>query len=76
MPIYDYHCDKCQQNFESYHPYADDEPEDCQNEDCDGKGKRIPHTSQNLKQPRYVLPPKAQKKFGERGMVPHRPARW
>lgn len=73
MPMYDYLCKK-HGVFESYHPYMDDGPEDCP--ECKALCPRVAHKEQRLKNPGYVRPPLAKKKWGEKGLVPHRPARW
>ena len=73
MPIYDYQC-ACGEVFEEYNPYMNDDPMKCP--DCGQKAPRIHARNQKLKQPRYVRPPLAKKKWGEKGRVPHKPARW
>lgn len=75
MPIYDYFCGNCLNNFESFHSKMDNEPEPCPN--CGSLGVRVTHFhNQNLRRPDYIPPPKASRKFGEDRPTPHVRKRW
>ena len=74
MPIYDYHCEKCEFTFEDWHTRLDYDPEPCPK--CGELSLRIPHMWQHLRNPGRTLPPKATRRFGESRRWHHKRARW
>lgn len=75
MPIYEYRCESCEKDFESFHSRMDEEPEECP--DCGKLSERISHLNrQHINKPEYVPPPKARKVWGEKNKMPPRPNRW
>ena len=43
---------------------------------CGAKSRRVANSNQNLCSSRYVPPPKAKRKFGDRTAMPHKNKRW
>lgn len=75
MPIYDYVC-SIDGEFEYLKSLSDRETAPCP---VCGQGsplKEVQGTNPFAAKTRYIFPPKAQKKFGEQGMVAHRRAKW
>lgn len=48
MPTYDYQCEKCGHRFEFFQSMKDAKLEDCPQEGCDGKVKRLLGTGAGL----------------------------
>lgn len=48
MPTYDYQCEKCGHRFEVFQSMKDAKLEDCPQEECDGKVKRLLGTGAGL----------------------------
>ncbi len=48
MPTYDYQCGKCGHTFEVFQSMKDAKLEDCPQDDCDGKVKRLLGTGAGL----------------------------
>lgn len=48
MPNYDYQCEKCGHRFEVFQSMKDAKLEDCPQDDCDGKVKRLLGTGAGL----------------------------
>ncbi|RYD33011.1 MAG: zinc ribbon domain-containing protein [Verrucomicrobiaceae bacterium] len=48
MPNYDYQCEKCGHRFEVFQSMKDAKLENCPQEDCDGKVKRLLGTGAGL----------------------------
>jgi len=48
MPTYDYECEKCGNRFEVFQSMSADRLTDCEDENCDGKVKRLIGTGAGL----------------------------
>jgi putative FmdB family regulatory protein len=48
MPTYDYQCEKCGHRFEAFQSMNDAKLQDCPQEGCDGKVKRLLGTGAGL----------------------------
>jgi len=73
MPVFDYRCTGCKEVFEAINTRPEDDDE-CPK--CGAKAVRIHHSTQHLKKPYYVPPPKATRKFGDSKRTPHKRDRW
>lgn len=73
MPVFDYECTKCEENFESINTRPEDD-DVCPK--CGAKAVRVHHSVQHLKKPHYVPPPKATRKFGDERPTPYKRAKW
>ncbi len=75
MPIYDYVCEK-DGEFEYLKSLSDRETAPCPVCNTPSPLKEVQGTNLFAAKTRYIFPPKAQKKFGEEGMIAHRRKRW
>ena len=75
MPMYDYICEK-HGRFESFESLSNRRRSQCPICNCECGLADIQGVNRYMAKTKYIFPPMAQKKFGEKRRIPHRKAKW